>query len=94
MSFAISTGKDNNADTDEQYAATQGIMTQVGSVSCGGRSGPIFRPPGTSSGGKSGAISFHVGNNDGKAYDARALFSCPTPGEWQELEKLLIGSVK
>jgi hypothetical protein len=89
MAFSISTGKDNNADYQEANATNQ-----VGSLSCGGRSSPVFRPPGTTPEGTSGSIWFHVGNGDGLAYDARAQFSCLEPGEWQELEKLFIGSVK
>ena len=93
MAVSISTGRDNNADQQEQDAQAGGAMV-VGSVSCGGRSGPAIRPPGSSPGERAGKTNFHVGKNDGRAYDAWAQYSCPAPGEWQVLEKLLLGSFK
>jgi hypothetical protein len=91
MIVSIATGKDNNADYQEREWEKSANI--VGSRFCGGRKVTFIRPPGTEPDGKGGALVFHVGDNDGRAYDAQALFSCPNAGEWQRLERLVLDSL-
>ena len=92
MVFSVSTGKDNNADVGEQ--SWQKNNTAVGTASCGGRALTVYRPRYMEINKVNGANIFHVGNNDGKAYDARVAYKCPQPREWQKLERLFTESLK
>lgn len=89
MSFSVARGRDNNAE----YQERETTAPVVGRASCGGRDVTFYRPPGTEPAGRMGKTFFHVGRNDGRAYDAQAIFNCPEPGDWLKLEKLLVESL-
>lgn len=92
MVFFVSTGKDNNAEIQEK--ALQADSPIVGTASCGGRDLTIYRPRFMEINKEAGMNHFHVGNNDGKAYDARIQYACPKPGDWQKLESLFKDSLQ
>jgi len=89
--FSVSKYKNNNAEVQEDM--WHKIGTPVGSADCGGRAVTFFEPAGMERDGRSGMIAFLVGKNDNLDYDAKVMMDCPAPGEWLELEKLIIGSL-
>ncbi len=91
QSFSVATGSNRNAETMEEIWS--GMMKVVGTGSCGDRGVTFFESPGSDPNGQLGAVQFHVGFG-GKLYSANATFTCPVPGEWQNLRDLFIGSFR
>jgi hypothetical protein len=89
--FSVSKYKNNNAAAQEDMWHQIGVP--VGRAECGGRAVTFFEPAGTEQEGESGMIAFLVGKHDGLDYDAKVMMACPAPGEWLELEKLIIDSL-
>ena len=90
--FSVAQSKNNNFEYLEEYWHESALP--VGRAECGGRVVTIFQSRETGEDTLNGAMSFFVGKNDDLSYDARLAINCPTPGEWQEVQTLIIDTLR